>query len=457
MRALLVFVFIFKGCLGAQLLELVKTRLDVSCCHDSTSKYCSLVAINVDALGAEDLEFPFDITAKFKNMIPGNRLGYHYAGDNAEVVLTIDPNTKSLFGQVSTLDGRSFTIENCGLGTHVFKELDIASMGADIAIPEEYSGQGPIPDYRPSSRTGGSTFSVKFYYTPEFKAVTPDIEGYLDQVIAVTNQGFMNTGVSLTATKHCSELATVSDGTDSMDTFDAFRAMKGDVATLRGSADAAALMTAEIVGNICGLGLLDVIDSGNTVTLNAKPCALGWYTFGHEIGHNIGLHHDPATSTNTIYAYGHGHLVAAGNGSPGLRTIMAYYNANHPTAVNYYSNPNMNHPSTGTSLGVAGLSDNARLLTEKAVALTNVGDESQACGDSSSTYCGTTRKVPGMVPILVKRRVLSPEDCNTLCVGNTSCEFWSWKNGNRANRKICKLFASGLKNHKSLVSGPATC
>ena len=34
-----------------------------------------------------------------------------------------------------------------------------------------------------------ATYSIMFYYTPEFAAITEDIPGFIDQVIAETNQG----------------------------------------------------------------------------------------------------------------------------------------------------------------------------------------------------------------------------------------------------------------------------
>ena len=37
--------------------------------------------------------------------------------------------------------------------------------------------------------------------------------------------------------------------------------------------------------------------------------SLGYYTFGHELAHNFGGHHDPDTSSNNIYTYGHGYLI----------------------------------------------------------------------------------------------------------------------------------------------------
>ena len=39
--------------------------------------------------------------------------------------------------------------------------------------------------------------SVKFYYTAEFANTTSDIDGFLDQVIAETNQGFENSGINM--------------------------------------------------------------------------------------------------------------------------------------------------------------------------------------------------------------------------------------------------------------------
>jgi len=455
----IVLASILQGAFGVELLSISSSRNIVPCCQDAHAIFCSQVEINVDALGEEDIELPFDISVQFANMIPGNQLSYHYVGDNSEVVFTYNPISDSLYGHVSTLDGRSFVVENCGQDGHVFKEIDIANIGEDVAVVDETGGQQIDYDSnQPEMEQGGATFSVKFYYTPEFAEATADIDGFLDQVLSETNQGYMNSGVNLTITKHCSELATVSDGTDSYDTFDAFKTMKGDVAMLRGTADVAALITSNTVGNICGLGSLNVIASGNTVSLTAKPCALGYYSFGHEVGHNIGLHHDPATSTNTYYPYGHGHLIAAGNGNPGLRTILAYYADGHSTRVNYYSNPDINHPSTGTPLGVDGLSDNARLLNEKATSLAAIGDESETCGDgNSTTYCGMPLTVPKMIRFNTIKKISTPEECNGLCADDMNCEFWSWKNGTKPKKQVCKFYQGGLKNHKTLTSGPATC
>ena len=43
---------------------------------------------------------------------------------------------------------------------------------------------------------------------------------------------------------------------------------------------------------------------------------------------------------------------------------MAYYTSGHSGRVNYWSNPGVIYPVTGTPTGVTDVSDNARLLTE---------------------------------------------------------------------------------------------
>ena len=63
---------------------------------------------------------------------------------------------------------------------------------------------------------------------------------------------------------------------------------------------------------------------------------------------------------------------------------MAYFVDGHYNKVNYYSNPNVNYPGTGTPTGVADLSDNARVIGENRFSFASLGDESAVCNDESS-------------------------------------------------------------------------
>ena len=50
-------------------------------------------------------------------------------------------------------------------------------------------------------------YSIKFYYTPEFAAVTPDVEGFVSQVVTEINMGYINSEVPLEAYVLCTEEA----------------------------------------------------------------------------------------------------------------------------------------------------------------------------------------------------------------------------------------------------------
>jgi hypothetical protein len=48
-----------------------------------------------------------------------------------------------------------------------------------------------------SANTSVVTYSVMFYYSIKFAEITLDIPGYVDQLLAETNQGLANSEVSL--------------------------------------------------------------------------------------------------------------------------------------------------------------------------------------------------------------------------------------------------------------------
>lgn len=84
--------------------------------------------------------------------------------------------------------------------------------------------------------------------------------------------------------------------------------------------------------------------------------ATGNFTFGHEIGHLQGARHDNDTNTNP-FTYGHGFVDPASN----WRTIMAVFNSTIPR-IQFWSNPNVDHPIDATPMGTANFNDNARVL-----------------------------------------------------------------------------------------------
>ena len=86
-------------------------------------------------------------------------------------------------------------------------------------------------------------------------------------------------------------------------------------------------------------------------SITVTKCAIGSYTFGHEVSHNFGNDHDQYDKTNKI-PYAHGYHI------PGTkaRTIMAYlrpakYGENrHRQEINYYSNPDVKFKNVPTGM-----------------------------------------------------------------------------------------------------------
>ena len=389
------------------------------CCQNSNLKTCYLATVDSTVLGSKKLTLPGGASAAFLNNIGDNCNAYHYGGNKTDVIITFNPKTGGMHGHAMMSDGRSFTLEYCGKQGHVWKEIDVANLeeskGVDLenefnkvnarAARDIHIVQGQIDKFTMV------TYSVKFYYTPEFAAATPDIEGFLDQVIAETNQGYKNSLVPLQVAKYCSEKATINDNYDANFILTNFQNMKGTLEELRGSADAAVLLVNST--NLCGTAYFDTLRSGKTLSVVAKSCAVGLYVFGHEVGHNIGLAHDPATERNKVYPYGHGHLIAQGSAGTGYITILAYGAPGHSTRINYYSNPSVIYPPTGTPTGVEGLSNNAAVLIRNRFILAAVGNESADC-NGNHLLAGYERNLMDEV----ETTHIMETECNKKCFNN---------------------------------------
>mmetsp|Transcript_32860 Transcript_32860/g.80619 ORF Transcript_32860/g.80619 Transcript_32860/m.80619 type:complete len:947 (+) Transcript_32860:146-2986(+) len=123
----------------------------------------------------------------------------------------------------------------------------------------------------------------------------------------------------------------------------------------------------------CGLGYLGP-SSNWMFSVTSVTCATGYYSFGHEIGHNFGLNHDRGTSgacTASGYNYGYRAPTAA------WRTILAYNCApgqcdNMPKSgcprIQRFSTPRVNYG--GLPLGTAA-NDNARKMNDGGALVSN--------------------------------------------------------------------------------------
>lgn len=177
--------------------------------------------------------------------------------------------------------------------------------------------------------------------------------------VAETNQAYANSAVNQrVGLVHVAEVA-VAVGTSATGALGNIKADAG-VQALRDTygADLVSYWVGSLPG-ACGIAYkMNTVSSAFAAfgySVVDRTCATGYYSFGHEMGHNMGLGHDWYVDAGTTpYTYAHGHVSVPGK----WRTIMAYNSlcqaqtpAVNCTRLPYFSNPGVS--IGGVSTGVA--------------------------------------------------------------------------------------------------------
>merc|ERR1719195_633566 len=175
------------------------TRSLEPCCDNTHVLSCVDLEVDPEVLLNEDDISINNVTLLFSNFIPPHARTYKTeAGD--EAVISYNEKTGSITGTLHTEDGHAFALEKCG-GSYIFEEFDVDSFPEDKAIMEDDEDSGEVPVISNTTlRSGANTYSIMFYYTPEFAAATPNIPDVLDQIVAEMNQGYANSKIDITAT-----------------------------------------------------------------------------------------------------------------------------------------------------------------------------------------------------------------------------------------------------------------
>src|SRR6267378_2501150 len=251
-----------------------------------------------------------------------------------------------LIGSATRGDGKVYQVRTAEDGTQWNLEIDQSLLpDGETDAPAVAPGPAVASSAAASHAVApddGSTIDVLVLYTPAARQAalgTTGIQQLVQLGIAETNQGYLNSGViqrvRLVNTQEINyvESSSISNDLTNLRTGSGVLAQAQTLRDTYG-ADLVSLWvdTPELT---CGIGYVlsnpslppsSLASIGFSVA--EQNCATGNYTFGHEMGHNMGAHHakDDLNSDGSVpagaYPYSNGYKQKTGTNR--FRTIMAY-------------------------------------------------------------------------------------------------------------------------------------
>lgn len=307
----------------------------------------------------------------------------------SQVILVADGD--GLVGNI-VVGLKMYQIRSACEGVQVVREIDQTAF-QDEALPislrvtsEHEAAGGPRPMV-----TGNPTIDVMVVYTADAAtAAGGGIASVIQLGIDETNQEYANSlitqRVNLVYSYQVSYTETGDSTTDLnrlQGTSDGYMDEVHGVRDTYG-ADLVSLWVNNLNNNICGQAYLMTSVStsfaSNGFSVVRLSCATGYYSFGHEMGHNMGARHDwYVDGSTTPYQYSHGYAYPAG----AWRTVLAYNNkctasGTSCTRVPYFSNPGVTYNGAATGAGDSDPepADNARTLNNTASTVAAFRDSS---------------------------------------------------------------------------------
>ena len=312
---------------------------------------------------------------------------------HSEVTLVLEEEVLS--GNI-TVPGAFYQVRLVGDRVHAVREID-----QRVFPPEKDPIPVPFIDVRSSEINQAIGLAYRTYlplvkkdrqdpflearvlvvYTPAARTAaggTTAMTSLINLAVSETNTGYANSGVGLRVRlAHAAEVAYDETNFDWNSTLDRLTGTSdGYLDGVHGVRDSVqADLVVLLVGNqtFCGIGWLmkspSSSFSSHAFTLVNWECATGYYSFAHEMGHNMGSHHD---WNNTVepgcYAYSKGYQ----DPNRLFRTIMAYNCPGSCPRINYWSNPDVYYlgQPTGVPYDAFRPADNRRSLNNTASTVT---------------------------------------------------------------------------------------
>jgi len=362
------------------------------------------VEVDQSQLGADRLDLGQlggrKLTAKRQSSVSNENgssvwIGRIEGESNSEVALA--RSGQALAGTIR-VGKKLYSLRYSGDGVHTLSEVS-----ASDPLPEP---EPPVPAYDKPSKTTSTTSStattgsadtgelldVLVVYTPASRLAQGGVDGMqalIALAIAETNQAYLNSGVpTRVRLAHSAELNYAESGSIFTDLARLQASNESglymeEVHALRDAYSADLVTLIEEDNQYCGTGyqMTEVSTSFAPHAFNvvASQCAAGYYSFGHELGHNLGLTHDHLNSDGqSAYAYSYGFQ----DPSESFRTIMAYDCYGGCPRVPHFSNPQVIYAGLPTGVDYAldpvNAADNALTLAQTTPMVASFRDSSVA-------------------------------------------------------------------------------
>lgn len=297
-------------------------------------------------------------------------------GDNGQVwhgkvakeprsMVTLAAVGEVLIGNVLTEGGQTYAIRYLGGGVHALNEVDLGHLPNE-AQPRTPSTGGPFFPLADTCTTDPpSSIDVMVVYTDDARAAaggTDAMKATVYLAVAETNQTYLNSNVTQRIRLVHTEEVTYTEGagiSTYLTNLQSTDSIIDNVQTLRNTYAADnVVMIVEDASVACGLGyFMSTVSNAfepYAYAVVARICATGYFSFGHELGHNMSADHDCANATSTgPYTYNRGWVETTPSAGTPWRTVMAYNGTPSSTRVPYWSNPLVNYPVGLDPMGAA--------------------------------------------------------------------------------------------------------
>src|SRR5688572_1987452 len=228
--------------------------------------------------------------------------------------------TEGVFAaHVASLEG-VYEVQYSSSDMYTVSQLDQSLYPDDIVL-ESILPENPLPAVEPDVNTQAITdIDIMVLYTSRAATAVGGLSAMtarIDLAVQETNQSYINSNVNQRINLVYAGQVTYDEGTnpDFGITLDRLTGKvdgyMDNVHSLRDSFNAD-LVSFFIEGNqYCGIAWLmyspSISFESNGFSVVAQSCATGYYSFAHELGHNMGSRHDTYVDTNnTPYPYSHG-------------------------------------------------------------------------------------------------------------------------------------------------------